>query len=1278
MGTLDTRIELSVGGTWTNVTSDVYLRDGLSITRGRTSEGSSVDPASCQLTLNNKDGKYSPRNPLSPYYGLIGRNTPLRVSVPGPESYLVMDGSSSDNASTPDAGSLDITGDLDMRWEGEADWTAPGAQILFGKWGAAGNRSYHMRLENGSLFLHTTQDGTTGSVASVKLPALPRRAAVRGSLIADNGANAREYRFYWAPSIDGPWQQIGATQPFQGVNVIFVSTANLALAPQQADGLDAVPRFPVVGRCYRAELRGANAATVAAPDFRGVAPGVRSFTDRVGKTWFLSGAAEISNRRYRFVGEVASWPSRWHVSGQDVWVPLEAAGILRRLGQGAAPLQSTMRREFSSPARTSIVAYWPCEDGGDATSFASATSGAPAMTRFRKVPAGTPDVQAAQSDTWAASAPLPTMGNGTLRGYIPAYPSTGQIALRMYARLPEDGVPAAQRLVSIKATGSINTWQLWVNPAGLYRLVALGADSVTMMDTGYETYGDGSLGAANLSLGVELTQNGANIDWRVVAINVDGSTITAAAGLARTGTLNGQTVGAATQVRIGEDGNLGDTAIGHVAVANANSAYGKTLAALVAQAGETAVARLRRLCDENNLRIYVTGDGDSSALLGPQNIDTLLTLLQEAADADGGLLYEDRESVALAYRTRTSQYNQTPTLTLTYGAPGHVAPPFEPTDDDQLIRNDRTVSRKNGSSATAVLEEGPLSVQAPPAGVGRYDDQQTVNVFSDDQLPDIAYWELHLGTVDDQRYPSVTVNLAKAGDIRDAATAVAEHDVIRLDNLPQWLPSSFALELVEGYRETIGSVTWAVTFNASPAEPWYVSILSDPTYGRLDTDGSALVGALTSTGTTATVLTPGGVQWIDSNDRMTGNPDFELSLSGWTPNGSTIDRVPTPPDAPFSGDWSMQITPNGTATVAYAQTDLVPVTGGRPYYPHAFLLCTASRQVNLNVNWYDATRGYLSTSAVTANVVAGEWREVTGTLTAPATAAFAQLVPTLINTPPASHMLIVDIAYILDEQNSLAGNFPFDVMMAGEAATVTAITDGVRDEFSRTVSGGWGTPDVGSPWVCSGTPSDFSVANGAGAEMLPATGQTHYALTTSPGPDVDVYVDVATSALATGSTLYGGPVVRASTDLNNWYMARIGFTASGTLVFSIQKRLAGTETSITGLYTSPLAQVAGKLYRVRMQAFGSLIRAKLYDPALPEPDVWHLSVTDSTITAANNVGCRSFSNAGNTNVNPQIRFDLFRVVNPQRFTVNRSNNGVIKPQTAGTPVNVAQPAVIAL
>lgn len=81
-GPLGLKFEIMVGETWTDITQYVYQRSPVTITRGRPDETQSANPATLTFELNNRDGRFSPRNPLSPYYGKIGRNTQVRVSAP--------------------------------------------------------------------------------------------------------------------------------------------------------------------------------------------------------------------------------------------------------------------------------------------------------------------------------------------------------------------------------------------------------------------------------------------------------------------------------------------------------------------------------------------------------------------------------------------------------------------------------------------------------------------------------------------------------------------------------------------------------------------------------------------------------------------------------------------------------------------------------------------------------------------------------------------------------------------------------------------------------------------------------------------------------------------------------------------------------------------------------------------------------------------------------------------------------------------------------------------
>lgn len=79
-------IEMKIGGVWTDITADCRLNSadsggGVQIKRGIPNEGNVAEPTEVDFVLNNREGKYSPKNPYSPNFGLIGQNTPIRVAL---------------------------------------------------------------------------------------------------------------------------------------------------------------------------------------------------------------------------------------------------------------------------------------------------------------------------------------------------------------------------------------------------------------------------------------------------------------------------------------------------------------------------------------------------------------------------------------------------------------------------------------------------------------------------------------------------------------------------------------------------------------------------------------------------------------------------------------------------------------------------------------------------------------------------------------------------------------------------------------------------------------------------------------------------------------------------------------------------------------------------------------------------------------------------------------------------------------------------------------------
>jgi hypothetical protein len=258
-----------------------------------------------------------------------------------------------------------------------------------------------------------------------------------------------------------------------------------------------------------------------------------------------------------------------------------------------------------------------------------------------------------------------------------------------------------------------------------------------------------------------------------------------------------------------------------------------------------------------------------------------------------------------------------------------------------------------------------------------------------------------------------------------------------------------------------------------------------------------------------------------------------------------------------------------------------------------------------------------------------------------------------------------------------AAEFPFSVRAGGEVMSVTNCTSAAKDDFSTNQTDTWGSADVGGTWTnVGGVSTNFDVAGGVGTHTLTSVNVSRRSLLTAPYADFDIYCDITTSATATGASLTGAIMARYL-DIDNMYMARLEFTTTNTIVLTIRKWLTASET-VLGTYTTRLTHVAGTYVRVRFQGTGTTLKAKAWTVGALEPGLWDVSVTDSSLTAAGSIGCRSISASGNTNVNPIVSYDNFDLVNPQTMTVTRSSNGVVKTHTAGTDVRLAYPAYTAL
>lgn len=865
---LDTRCDAAIGGAWTSVTPWLYQRDPVTITRGHPDEASSVNPAVAALTVNNRDGRFSPRNPNGAWFGQFGRNTPLRLSLPDDNTYLRLEDDATGYASCPDRASLDITGDLEL----QVDMQMSGytRSVLISKGSGAGQRSWNFGVDDdGSLRLAWSVDGASFQIVNSTLPIPLGRIAVKATLAVSTGT----VTFYTAPTISGSWTQLGAAV-VKGATSIFASTAPIKVGANAdlitTPSLTQTPVAGMTGKAFAAKvLSGIGGTVVASPTFAGLPPGVAPFADTQANVWSFSGPAEISDRRYRFHGE-AFWPPRWDLTGQDVYVPVQASGMLRRLGaSGATPLNSPLYRAYmrftGDPAP---VAYWPCEDASGSTSLASALPGVNPMTF-----SGTP--QLASDSSYICSQAIPVVNGSNWAGTVPTYtaPAAAANVLRFLMKIPSASPPVDGAIVARMYTAGTIAWcDLLCRTGGKLELIGYNASGVVLFDTGASLF---SIFDQQARVSVELSVSGGNIQYTVASLAAF-STVGLVHG---SGTVAG-TLGNVTLVRIAPAGALAQIVLGHVSVQSALVSIFDIGAALGAWEGEAAAVRVARLCFEEGLGYRIYGHPADSVAMGAQTTGTLVSLLQECESADQGLLSEARAALAIGYRTRVSMLNQSAAVALSYTA-AHLSPDVLPSDDDQYLLNDVIVTRTGGgSSARATLATGAMSVQAPPGGIGEYQGGQSQNLYSDAQLGDAAGWLLHISSVDELRYPSLQLDLARSelasltGAIRDIEIG----DRITVSGTPAWLPPDGVSQLVRGSTEECYGFTHRIKWVCAPESPYRVAVLDDPVYGKLDTDGSSIVGNPSATATSLQVATtnPNSPLWTTN----AGDFPFDIEVAG--------------------------------------------------------------------------------------------------------------------------------------------------------------------------------------------------------------------------------------------------------------------------------------------------------------------------------------------------------------------------------------------------------------
>lgn len=920
----DVVTEFYIDGAWTSTYDgeDLAARvrggDSIRLSSGGADQFSSITSRSSSYTLNNGDNLFTDDDPMSPLYRKFGQAVRVRHSVlhssRGQDLYAkVMEQPYEPNGTriyTADKATLDITGDIDVRWEMDPHSTRNIDQFIIGKWTLGSQLSWAVYITDSGqgVFAHTTSGGagTAVFVASSAglVPEVETRKAYRVTVDVNNGSGGRTYSWYTSDSIDGSWTLFSTTSP-AGTTSIYSGTADLTISAGGNGDIVISDVHPFRGKIYAARVYNGIAGTLVA-DFHPNADaeiGDSTWADTCAtpNTWIIENAGQddglpairVGSDRVRFTGENQTRPDDWDLSGVDRWCPMTAQGTLGRYQSTRAALKSATTRYFSQLPN---VGHWPCEDGRDATSIGNTLDGGnPGTISGCSFTSSIDGFDGSSGAVQFDDAP----GSTAITKAV-AHSATGAWSTLFYVRVDE--LPASTSVIcNIYPKGSsIHRW--------VVNMTLTGWDfqgynhSGTVVTSAGVAFGSGvnpSTGFVAMYMAFE--QVGTSLRWQTAWHQV-GSTTTYVHAVGGT-TVASNTAGTIDRIHfIPTSASLSNMLISQVNLWDYEYQITSAFAEISrGYSGETWGRRWIRLLTEEGITPEWVGDPDLTEECGPQPADTLYSIMEAGAKLDGGMVTESRDvPLAWLYVSGAALGNRK-RLELSYSG-SEIKDVPRPTGDGRYTVNDFTASRDNGGSARyEATDTRRKSVREPDdptaPGVGRVERSDSYNAASDGRMWYLASFRVHLGTWDERIIPTMTVwnhrdqisgQPALLADVfaQDIGDPIA---IVDLAGSP--MPPNDVRSVVTGYTETIDNLTHEIQFNTVPQGPYDTPVLTsslDDYDPRLDVedDESVLKADITTSATSFVVKTLATATvpfWVDDAgypDDIGGGETLDIDIGG--------------------------------------------------------------------------------------------------------------------------------------------------------------------------------------------------------------------------------------------------------------------------------------------------------------------------------------------------------------------------------------------------------------
>lgn len=805
--------------TWTEITTDIRYAEGVQIQCGAQDEGNTVDTTTQKANIDNRSGNYSTRNPLGTWYGSLSKGTPMQTRVMR----------INDQFARTVASGLGTDADSGIAWSANSYYSVNGTNAVVS---IPVSNTFAMTLPAGVG--SADFDAMHTSAVSV----VPVGAAWVHAVVFWYAGNEDFYRAHTEFDPTGVIK-VKVTRRLNGTENDLLAITSTGVT--YSAGTLISTRVQVLGSVVRFKVWPASGSEPTSWSVQGSLSGTTTINGAAAGlfAWRVGGmttvpTGSIDNFRFdsiRATTPVPEWPPRWNQTATVPTTPVVGAGALRRLSQGQSALRSPIYRQLVAQP---VCGYWPLEDGSSSSTMASAVVGG-AVATGTGFSLGSTDCPAGAS----SAATLNTAGTSTISGRVTSWTvAQNGYACMAYFRLPTLSASSApipgNKLMTITTAGTVVRWIIYTTSTGFY-IEGYASDGTLIVNTG--SFDFGITPSKWFAVELQTQESGSTVNWSLVWTQVGSTTFTAGTG-SYTGTADRITAAA---VYAPVDGTLvshlwaGDDALQFV--------DGTFMKVSAGYAGELAGSRVVRLSSEEGVPMLIVGDTADTAPMGVQTAATYLDLMRECEAADQGVLHE--RGAGLAFMTRVARYNQTPVMTLDFNS-GHVAAPPEPTDDDQRLRNSIRLTRTGGSE---VVLENAASITAN----GTYSDDVTVNLQADTQLQYHAGWRLHLGTLDDLRWPRIELDLAATPSLIGAWCQVLIGSRITIANPPAAVAGASLDLIIEGWTESISLFSWNVVLVCSPASAWNVGVYGDTTK-RYDSRATTL-NATAAAGATTLVLT---------------------------------------------------------------------------------------------------------------------------------------------------------------------------------------------------------------------------------------------------------------------------------------------------------------------------------------------------------------------------------------------------------------------------------------